>query len=228
MKKAATYLVRMIYACKAIYDRKWAFIALTAVIFLVTLVSLAFAGFIPNTHKKVSHRTDIAPTVALTAAPVQVIIQKSHTEYPVKIAIPSIKMSVSIKNPETTNVKIMDEALLSGAVRYPRSALLGEQGNIILFGHSSYLPVIWNQAYKTFDGIQNLHKDARVFAYSSTTVYEYAVDSVEKENTTTGSIALSVSGKTLTLATCNVFGKKSDRFVVTAHFVKSYPIGNNS
>lgn len=63
--------------------------------------------------------------MALTVIFISEIIQRSHTEYPVKITIPSIKMSVSIKNLSTTNVKIMDEALLSGVVRYPHSALLG-------------------------------------------------------------------------------------------------------
>ncbi len=231
MNEALTHSGRTVYACATIYTHKWAYMILSVIIFLITTVLLAFAGIIPDAQPTISSSASVVPAVTFTSTPVvsaHVVPLKVHTENPIRIVIPSVGVSASVSNPNTTNAKILDKELLSGAVRYPHSALLGERGNVILFGHSSYLPVVWNPAYKTFDGVQNLHKGARVLAYSSTTVYEYAVDSVEKKNTTTGAINLSVTGKILTLATCNVFGKKSDRFIVTAHFVKSYPIGNNS
>jgi len=186
---------------------------------------------IPDSHAKSTLVVADTPEITLASIPsasAQVLPAKTRTENPIKIVMPSIHKSATIENPNTQNAKVLDKALLSGAVRYWHSVKLGEKGNVVLFGHSSYLPGIYNPAYKTFTGIQNLRKGARILVYSSTTVYEYAVYTVKKQNTTTDAINLLSRGKELTLITCNVFGKRSDRFVVTAHFVKSYPIGNNS
>ena len=144
-----------------------------------------------------------------------------------KIEIAAINLSATIANPMTTNITVLNTDLLSGAVRYPTSAKLGEEGNVVLFGHSSYLPIVGNQAYKTFNGIQKLAAGDIVIVSSSDTAYSYRVKSVTKENANNNSaIPLSVAGKTLTLVTCNSFGAKEDRFVVTADFVESHPAGS--
>jgi LPXTG-site transpeptidase (sortase) family protein len=109
-------------------------------------------------------------------------------------------------------------------VRYPTSAKLAEEGNVILFGHSSYLPVVRNQAFKTFDDIQKLVAGDQVLVYSHARVYTYNVVSVTKENAESAALPLTVVGKRLTLSTCDSFGTKSDRFVVVADFVESNPI----
>jgi LPXTG-site transpeptidase (sortase) family protein len=120
----------------------------------------------------------------------------------------------------------LDGDLLTGAVHYPTSAELGEDGNVVLFGHSSYLPIVKNQAYKTFDGIQKLAVGDLVTVYSSTTAYTYAVRTVAKESANDAIIPLTVDGRVLTLSTCNSFGEKTDRFVVTADFVGSEAISS--
>ena len=130
-------------------------------------------------------------------------------------------------NPSSTKVAALDEALLKGAVRYPTSAKLGQTGTVLLFGHSSYLPVIYNQAYKAFKGIQNLKKGDVVSVYSGTHEYRYAVESVSIANANEDVIELRKDGKYLTLVTCDTFAKKSDRFVVTAKFVGAYPLTSN-
>ncbi|OYV27545.1 MAG: hypothetical protein B7W98_01560, partial [Parcubacteria group bacterium 20-58-5] len=131
----------------------------------------------------------------------------------------------TIANPTTTDANVLDEYLLKGAVRYPTSARLGETGNVVLFGHSSYLPVVGNQAYKTFDGIQKLVAGDVVTVSSAGTAYMYRVRSMEKESAASNAgIALDVTGRVLTLVTCNSFATKSDRFIVTADFVESHSI----
>lgn len=144
-------------------------------------------------------------------------------ELPTKIVIPVINLSATIANPTTTDATILDHALLSGAVRYPTSAKLGEEGNVVLFGHSSYLPIVGNQAYKTFDGIQKLVVGDDVTMYSSDMAYTYQVKSVTKESANDAIIPLLVIGKVLTLSTCDSFTMKTDRFVVVADFVESHP-----
>jgi len=123
-----------------------------------------------------------------------------------------------------TDIVTLDKELLKGAVRYPTSALLGETGNVVLFGHSSYLPVVRNQAYKAFNGIQKLAAGDIITVYSSTATYSYRVKSVTKESANDAGIPLSVTGRVLTLSTCDSFGEKSDRFVVVADFVESHSI----
>ena len=58
------------------------------------------------------------------------------TELPIKIEIPKINLSAVVVNPTITTVAVLDKELLKGAVRYPTSAKLGEDGNVVLFGHS--------------------------------------------------------------------------------------------
>jgi sortase (surface protein transpeptidase) len=62
----------------------------------------------------------------------------------------------------------------------------------------------------------------------TTKEYVYAVTSVQQESAASNdSIPLTTTGHTLTLATCDSFGKKTDRFVVTSTLVGSYALGTN-
>ena len=97
---------------------------------------------------------------------------------------------------------------------------------MVIFGHSSYLPVVNNPSFKALNGIQKLHEGDTIAVSSSGTTYTYAVRTVSKEDADSAGIPLVVSGKVLTLATCDSFGTKSDRFVVVADFVESHPVSN--
>ena len=235
MNFAVSATARIVRTSQRVYERKWIFLVFSLVIFLVLLVFLARANLLPDAPHTAKHSAAalaVTPTVTLNTSPLVSGTSTpvrdssvSKAEFPVKIQIRSINLSVAVSNPDTTNIARLDKALLSGAVRYPRSARLGEQGNVIIFGHSSYLPFV-NTRYKTFDGIQKLKRGNRIVVFSKKRAYVYAVDTVSKKNTKSAAIPLAVSGKELTLSTCDSFGTKSDRFVVTARLVDSYPIGN--
>jgi LPXTG-site transpeptidase (sortase) family protein len=197
--------------------RKWSFLAAFALVFLVTFGTLGALDLLPDAASTVAPKPAALAASAVIAAP--------SPELPTKIEIPAIKLSATVSNPESTDVNVLDNALLTGAVRYPSSSKLGEAGNVIIFGHSSYLPIVNNSAFKTFDGIQNLKQGDRISVTGSGHVYVYAVTSVVKANAETDAIPLTVSGSVLTLATCNSFATKSDRFVVTANLVESDPLG---
>jgi LPXTG-site transpeptidase (sortase) family protein len=207
-----------IRAAQKAMTKKWSFLVTFALVFLLSTSTLAALDLLPDVSSDIAK----VPTATLSASAVEAA---PTPELPTKIQIPAIKLSVTVSNPMTTDVQVLDNALLSGAVRYPSSSELGEAGNVIIFGHSSYLPIVNNQAYKTFDGIQNLKPGDLITVTGSAHTYVYAVQSVQKENTATGSIPLTVSGSVLTLATCNSFETTSDRFVVTANLVESDPIG---
>ena len=219
--------VRLIRAGKRAYARKWSFSVLSAAVFFVSILALGQLDLLPNVPTA-SAAPDAATIVSMNsfiATSTSAGGQATVTELPMKIEIPTLNLSATIANPTTTAIQVLDKDLLSGAVRYPTSATLGEIGNVVLFGHSSYLPIVGNQAYKTFDGIQKLVAGDSVIVYSSGTAYTYKVRSVSKESAASDAgIPLSVTGRVLTLATCNSFGAKTDRFVVVADFVESHSV----
>ncbi len=147
-------------------------------------------------------------------------------EEPLRIVAETINLDEEIENPESSDMEVLDAALSRGAVRYPGSARLGEKGNLLLFGHSSYLSVVNNSAYRTFNDIQKLHADDIVRVYSGTREHRYRVTSVRFAKAEEETIGLGGEGQRLTLVTCNSFKTASDRFIVEAEFVGSYPLAS--
>jgi len=201
------------------WQHKIGFGAVALLVFLLSSTTLGLLDLLPN---KVASAPEV--TVTKTTTPARAAV--ATVELPVAISIPSIKLEVTVANPNTTNVATLDAALHDGAVRYPTSAKLGQEGNVIVFGHSSYLPVVNNPAYKAFNGIQNLETGDTITVQGTTQKYVYSVVNVQSANAGTDGIPLTVSGSVLTLATCDSFGTSSDRFIVTARLVESYPLAS--
>ncbi|MBU6490646.1 sortase [Patescibacteria group bacterium] len=216
--------VRLVRAGMRSYTKKWSFLSLFGVIFFGNAFVLAQLGIVPEVPAASNSTVTLAASPLVAADQNGASTRAVSVELPTKISIPAIQLSAAIANPDTTNVEALDALLLSGAVRYPTSARLGETGNVVLFGHSSYLPIVGNQAYKTFNGIQKLVAGDIVTVYSPTTAYTYRVRTVAKESANDAAIPLSVAGRVLTLSTCDSFGAKTDRFVVVADFVESHSI----
>lgn len=192
--------------------------AVTFVIFFVFVLSfLSFTDTLPN---KVAASSSHVASVAK-------VIKTGGAEDPIEIKIAKLGLDVHINNPTSTNVDVLDAALLNGAARYPTSAKLNQTGTVLLFGHSSYLPVVHNQTYKAFKGIQTLPKGEIISVYSATTEYRYSVTSVRVANADEDMVELRQDGTYLTLVTCDSFATKSSRFVVEAKFVGAYPLTSN-
>lgn len=224
MAPIARNVARIVRAAQESYAKKWSFLAVACVIFVSSLTLLARLDLLPDAPR-VKADAEAAAAGAVPLAPAQVSLDQP--ELPVKIAIPKIGLAAAVENASSTEIRVLDGLLLQGAVRYPTSAMLGqENGNVVIFGHSSYLPVVHNSAYKTFDGIQNLKPGDTVTVYSSSSAYTYAVRTVSKEDANSAGIPLTVTGRVLTLATCDSFGEKSSRFVVTAEFVESHTLAS--
>lgn len=217
MGKVIQWAVRLIQAVQRIRAKKWSFFGFFVIVFFGSVFILGQLGLLPEMTSATA-----VEAVAPTDTPAPTVV-----ELPTKIEIPKIGLSTIIVNPTTVDIVALDKELLKGAVRYPTSAKLGETGNIVLFGHSSYLPVVGNKAYKAFNEIQKLVAGDVVTVYSSDTAYTYEVKSVAKEKADNNTaIPLSVTGRILTLVTCNSFGAKEDRFVVTAELVESHLVSN--
>jgi len=215
--QAAAGLVK---ASQRAITRKWSFLAVFVLVFFVTISAAGALDILPDPQAKVAD----AAKPNLVATP---LVALASPEEPTKIVIPAISLSATVSNPSSTDINVLDNALLKGAVRYPSSSNLGEAGNVIIFGHSSYLPIVNNKAFKTFDGIQKLKQGDRIEVIGSGHTYVYAVDTVAK-GTTSDAIPLNVQGSKLTLATCDSFGEKTDRFIVTATLVETDPITTSS
>lgn len=218
------FIVLLIQAGKRAYARKWSFFGVFAVAFLGSVLILAKLDLLPETPPPPTASTVTLVASPLVATDANAPASATEAEFPTSMTISTIKLEANISNPDTTDISALDKLLLKGAVRYPTSAKLGEAGNVILFGHSSYLPVVGNQAYKTFNGIQKLIAGDVITVYSLDRAYTYQVRSVSKESANDGAIPLSVVGRVLTLSTCDSFGAKTDRFVVVADFVESHSI----
>ena len=203
-----------------IYANRSAFLAVFLFVFFLSYNALAGIGFVPSALRLADVPNYVVPTLPETRS---IAVPKGQGEDPVKIEIPELSISASVSNPDTTDVNRLDAALLTGAVRYPGTGVLGEDGNVLIFGHSSHLPVVHNQAYKTFTDIQTLKPGDPIYVDGANERYTYAVASVAHENTATDAIPLSADGAKLTLATCDNFGEKTDRWIVTAELVKVEP-----
>ncbi len=201
-------------AIAQIAERPVMFTVVFFAFFILTLLFLAAVGATPD-----------APTPSTEPQTTNVAVTNSGTpEAPVRIVASTIGLDIVVQDPTTTDITTLDADLLQGAVHYPTSADLGVNGTVLIFGHSSYLPILNDQEYRTFDGIQNLKEGDIVSVYSVTTEYRYSVISVKVANATDDFIPLPSDGMYLTLVTCDSFASKSNRFIVMADFVGSYAL----
>lgn len=142
-----------------------------------------------------------------------------------RIIIPDAGINSPVVFPKSTDLEVLNSELAKGAVHYPGSALPGEDGNVFLFGHSSRLAVTKNKAFSAFNRLSELERGDVIRIRNGEREHWYRVVSVEMKKDDAAVVELRNSGpRTLVLSTCRVFGEKDDRFIVTAEFVKSYPL----
>ena len=187
------------------------------------LLSLSLAlGIVPELDTE-DEALAVDVTVTETNGEVASAVNDSDSR-PVRIVIDAISLDTTIETPASTVIEVLDEALLRGVVHYPESANLAESGNVFLFGHSSGFRVVQNQAFKAFNDLKHLKENDLVRVQSSSREYVYRVTSVSLVSADDAFIDLSPSGRTLTLATCNVFGAKEERYVVKSELVGEYAL----
>jgi LPXTG-site transpeptidase (sortase) family protein len=141
-------------------------------------------------------------------------------DFPLRVLIDKVGIDTSVSNPTSADVSILNNALLKGSVRYPGSGTLG-RGNMFIFGHSTGIRVVNNQAYKAFNNLKNVEIGDTVRIQSIDKEYNYKVTSVSMVDSEDAWVTFSDDKNMVTLSTCNVFGQKQDRYVVEAVFIKS-------
>jgi LPXTG-site transpeptidase (sortase) family protein len=211
------------------------FLATTVVIFFLILSAADSVGFVPNyidgstpltangtaPESGVSENGVGASSDALALNQLPTLGEEIvATVLPTQIQIPSIDLDLKVQNPSTKDIGKLDELLKNGPARYVDSAKLGGRGNMIIFAHSSHLPIVHNQMYKAFNRVPELNSgDTITLTGDDGKHYLYAVDDVRKADAAEDIIPLAVDGTKLTLVTCDTLTSKSSRFILTATLV---------
>jgi LPXTG-site transpeptidase (sortase) family protein len=142
---------------------------------------------------------------------------------PERIIIDTISLDLPVLNPETRDIAALDEVLKKGPARYVDSAQLGQKGNVLIFAHTSHLPVVHNQMYRAFNRLSELEVGDIVTVQGGGKEYVYTVTTVRRANAEDEIISLAPSlGHILTLVTCDTLTSKSSRWIVEAELVGSY------
>jgi len=208
------------------------FFAAVLVVFFTSLSTADSLGFVPDyidgTTPASAGTQSVAlsslPQLGISADPAIASTSTPTTEgiLPVRIKIGAISMDLPVQNPDTRNVDTLDTLLQQGPARYVDSAKLGESGNMIIFAHSSHLPIVHNKMFQAFNGIPELKAgDSITVTGADGKRYLYSVDSVTKADVDSGTtIDLSpTQGTKLTLVTCDTLTGKSARYILVADFV---------
>lgn len=208
--------------------RKVAFFVTFFVAVLLAYTVLFIIDFIPEPVKEVpvdkaTTQTQVAQEVEEMEEVVEVV-PAVDSPLPLKIIFDTLDREVTVLNPASRAIAALDTALLDGAVRHPDSADFTEDGNIFILAHSSYLPNVFNKNFQAFNGIQDLTWGDTVRLQSEDMEYVYRVDKVYKAMASEVFVPETPGEAKLTLATCDSFGSKDDRFMVEATLVESHKI----
>jgi LPXTG-site transpeptidase (sortase) family protein len=136
---------------------------------------------------------------------------------PDRISISKIGVDAIIQKPQSQIVSVLDQALNLGPVYYPGSGHI-EQGNVLIFGHSTNWQIVQNQAYKTFNNLNKLTNGDEIILSAGDKKFIYKVEKVFRSDENNTEIFFNTNRRVLTIATCDSFGKKQDRWVVEAVF----------
>jgi LPXTG-site transpeptidase (sortase) family protein len=193
------------------------------VISFVSFTALYLAGVVPNEFRVLDPNT---PPQVVRATTTVVTVQNNPAKpvsqevyiYPDQIIIDKIGVNTKVSNPSTARNDVLNNELLKGAVRYPGSGTVGK-GNMFIFGHSTGIRVVNNQAYKAFNKLDQLITGDLITVKAGTKSYTYKVTSVKLVDSNDQRIEFNSSKNMLTLSTCNVLGAKEERFVVQADYV---------
>ncbi len=199
------------------------FLATSVIIFFLSLSAADSVGFVPcSLDGTCSAGTD---SVALSNLPqlgeaVAAPAPVASGVLPERLIIPSLDLDLPVQNPDTRDISALDRLLEKGPVRYVDSAKLGIPGNVLIFAHSSHLPIVHNQMYRAFNRIPELKAGDSITVEAGGNAYLYSVVSVRTADVDDAVIDLSPTiGTKLTLVTCDTLTGKSARYILEANFV---------
>jgi sortase (surface protein transpeptidase) len=141
------------------------FFVVTFLTYLVLYVADVYPEPVTNTVPESETASELSdePVAARAAVATQpsteVVVPTPIVEvspYPTSITFDELDQTVAVLNPTSPEYSALDAALSQGVVRHPQSADFADTGNMVILGHSSYLPNVLNRNYQAFNGIENL------------------------------------------------------------------------
>lgn len=206
-----------------------AFIAATVLFFTFGLSAADSVGFVPYfvDGTPATHPSSVAvsnlPELGEEFFSEPVLAEEIVGVLPSRIQIPAIELDLPVQNTQSRDMETLDVALKDGPVRHMDSALLGEEGNVLVFGHSSHIPVVRNPMYKAFNRVPELSAGDAIRISGEGKEFLYSVISVKQVDAEEAIIDLSKNGvKRLTIVTCDTLTGKSARFVLEAELVGEF------
>lgn len=197
-------------------ERRWAFLGAFFMVFFATYLLLVAIDFVPEPAEPTKIEVKDEDHEPMIPQAAEVDVAAIEPSLPTEIYIERLDKKIAVLNPTSRNVEDLDNALLRGVVRHPDSAKLGQEGNVFILGHSSYLPSVFNSNFKAFNGIQDLEWGDTIEIKSEGAVFVYRVDKVYRAEAQELVVPIAGDKKRLTLATCDSFGSADDRFIVEA------------
>ncbi|MBC7981582.1 sortase [Candidatus Parcubacteria bacterium] len=188
----------------------------------VGLIIVALCALLVFVTNFVSGMGDTSPNKvdAQVKTEISPVIQKPQVkaEVPLTIDIPGYVTSASVQSPVSNDVTVLDAALGRGAVYYPGSGYPGSN-NTLIFGHSTSFKIVRNKAYQIFNNLKSVPVGTLVYIKTQSGTHIYRTRKVEKVSKYTSWIQFKSDTPILTMATCDSFGKASDRWVLVADYV---------
>ena len=168
------------------------------------------ANYYLNQFSRPSQTAAVAPGV---------IIDKNSTQ----VKIPSIGVQAPVIYDSSIKENDIIYNLRSGVVHYSTTALPGEKGNVVIFGHSS--GVAWAKGdYKyVFALLEKLRTGQQISLDYQGTRYIYVVTGSKVVAPTEVDVLNNTSSSQLSLITCTPVGTSKNRLVVQAKQIVPKP-----
>jgi sortase A len=166
------------------------------------LLSARIAYYIQSKHPAAQINVVPTSTTIDKNAPPSIIIKKINVNAPV------------IYDQSTVDQSAFLQALQNGVVHYPNTAFPGQEGNIVIFGHSSeawWAPGNYKYVFTLLDKLQI--QDLIYLNYKGTR-YVYRVYDIKVVQPDDLSVLNQSSGHLLTLLTCTPVGTAQKRLVI--------------
>jgi LPXTG-site transpeptidase (sortase) family protein len=205
---------------KIVATYKFIFASFFLFVFVSTFIFLYLLNLVPDQldDRDITQVQPIQGSTQTVATSTTTSATTKTGELPMRIVIDKIGVNSIVQNTSATDIGTLNSLLSHGVVRYAGSGYLGV-GNLFLFGHSTSLKVVNNQAYKAFNNLKSLKSGDLITVYSDDKKYIYKVFNVALVNSENTVINLSVKEAKLTLSSCNTLGAKEERYVVEADYI---------
>jgi LPXTG-site transpeptidase (sortase) family protein len=190
--------------------------SIVMIIFLFSFFNERFIAPFIQPSRNISNTQIIAGSTA-NANSQELIIPKINVQIPVVYDVNTIEESA------------VEKGLERGVVHYANTSMPGQDGNVVIFGHSSnniFNPGKYKFAFVLLSKLENgdtfyIQKDGKRYTYQ---VYKKQI--VIPSNV--GVLTNTDKGSTATLITCDPPGTSTNRLVVTAEQISPDPAQNSA